>query len=263
MLFYSIGLFIGLFFFARVCRRFCLYRAIVENTRLFVKDTCAMRAPSHSDAHMEKVWENATRIYCELHPYRSWFRWIDPMYLLISITTLVHDVDDHKYDDPSHTLSTKLETYLQWVTLQLRHNIWTFDYSCPYHYLYSHEKIMAIAHRFSFSNERKNGTEDWKPVLGDTGVYIRNIGSDADKWEAIGVYGIQRCKEYTIEHAEKTGNIMSDVDIYLEVENHYYEKLKYLATHYMRTVPGKQHAMTLDIEMKEALININPSKKKK
>lgn len=58
--------------------------------------------------------------------------------------------------------------------------------------------IQDVSERVSFSREQTLGRADWLPTLGD-GVHIRNIVSDADKLDSLGVNGYKRLQEYNRE----------------------------------------------------------------
>jgi HD superfamily phosphodiesterase len=86
--------------------------------------------------------------------------------------------------------------------------------------------------------------------LGPDGCKIRDIVSDADKLEAIGVIGIARCKEYTREQYFATHHThIGDEELAKLVIQHAEEKLLRLKSEFIRTAWGKKMAEPLHDEM--------------
>jgi HD superfamily phosphodiesterase len=106
--------------------------------------------------------------------------------------------------------------------------------------------IMDIIERISYSREKTFGDSDWLATLGETGIIVRNIVSDADKLEAIGEIGIRRCEQYS-RH-------VSPHNVWARVRQHADEKLLHLRDHYIRTRAGKQLAAPLHDEMVTLLV---------
>lgn len=194
--------------------------------------------------------------------YYTLKRFIDPEALLfiVQIVAWLHDVNDHKYSSEDPTLYPNLITFLDQITSKDQDLNGCYDVltGTPYEYLYTTKMILALTERISFSRQKKSheqtGTQDWLKILGRYGVIVRNIVSDADKFEAIGEVGIDRCAQYTAEVFEKTGQTPTKSAIAEAVIKHYHEKLKLLASPvYIKTVPGLGYAMYLDHQMKRYL----------
>ncbi|AYV79248.1 MAG: metal dependent phosphohydrolase [Faunusvirus sp.] len=201
----------------------------------FVITTCADRDPSHGYDHMRTVAETALRIYdAEQVGYN------DDKYdiqRLIIIVALLHDVADHKYDK----------------TGQLHKTVADFIKSiCPDDYIL----VGNIIDRISFSKEDKilacGDKLDWQEVLGDVGSLVRNIVSDADKLEAIGIIGVTRCIEYC-RHICKN---IDEKTLLVLVIKHAQEKLLRIKTHYIRTKTGKRLAEPLHDAMVSEILNM-------
>ena len=86
---------------------------------------------------------------------------------------------------------------------------------------------------------------DWDEVLGSTGLLVRNIISDADKIDGLGIIGLQRCQRYTKNCYQN----ISQLDLIKKVHEHANEKLLRLKTEFIKTEYGKQLAAPLHDEM--------------
>ena len=265
---------------------------VLKQTEQFITKTCKHRPESHGTQHMIQVAMNAriiasliSSLYCiglyigicivmiifltifsqymYVHPiistllvigiYINRIIYFDPdaLIFIVQMVALLHDVDDHKYhaDDPH--ISTKLSEFLDHTTqiynMVLRGSV--------YEYLYNTKMILRIIKLISFSRQEKfnHTTEQWNKYLGVYGTFIRNIVSDADKLEALGIRGFNRCVEYTKELFYKNHSNYTQTNIVIGVKQHYKEKLHNLATlKYMKTIPGYLYSLYL----KRVLINL-------
>jgi hypothetical protein len=184
---------------------------------------------------------------------------------IVQCVAWLHDVADHKYVTADPELKPALVKFLDNITSKYED---IFDCMSYVESEKTHtNKILAIIERISYSRQNKLGCSDWLTVLGENGCLIRDIVSDADKWEAIGKKGIERCKDYIMEHIVNNPKCCHDEmkkDIQQEVQNkmiqeklieHYNDKLKLLATtKYMKTIPGFIYAKYLDRQMKNYLL---------
>lgn len=225
------------------------FEECISKLEKFVIETVGHRSSSHSDEHMRVVVNNSRKI-CE-HTYGEEIL-ENPMYLLIATVAWLHDVADHKYLSHDPSLTQKVADFLDKFTEDYKHLVKGSD--CEH--LYTTEKIQAIIDRISYSKEKKFGDNDWNEVLGDVGIKIRNIVSDADKIEAIGKAGIQRCARYGAEKLEQENMEATKEQIFDRTVNHYHDKLKHLSSKYMRTEFGKKWAAALDEEMVAELENM-------
>ena len=98
--------------------------------------------------------------------------------------------------------------------------------------------------------------------LGEQAQIVRDIVSDADKIEAIGLRGVDRCWQYSEELWEKKvhseGLAHDDEEakikwIKARVVEHYHEKLKILGSEYIKTESGRKLADLLNSEMETAV----------
>ena len=77
----------------------------------------------------------------------------------------------------------------------------------------------------------------WRDIVKHYEI-LRNIVSDADKIEALGEVGLERCFIYTREKNDS----YTDEEVLADVRKHCEEKLLILRDKYIRTDPGKQLA---------------------
>jgi len=174
---------------------------------------------------------------------------LDAIILIVNIVSLLHDVADHKYIEEDPSLDEKVIIFLTKLTTNPPY---TKQFKGTIvEQLFDVGIIKGIIDRISFSRQKKYGTVDWY-LLGMWGVLIRNIVSDADKFEAM---NIKRCEDYTRELFTKQNKSCDDISIRNAVVQHYHEKLKLLATsEYMKTFPGWIYAqMYLDPQMQKSL----------
>lgn len=197
-----------------------------EHLKATVGKLCEGRDDSHGLAHAIKVTENAVTIW-KMTPVSS-----------MSIEKLlacamIHDVMDHKYD-PENRLEPELRYFLKqhFVTKDI-------------------EEIISIINAVSFSKEKKRGKRYFETYLTEDAIKCRDIVSDADKLEALGKIGFDRCVEYS-QHAykKKHGVDITKELLKKEVEDHAEEKLYVLANEYIVTPGGKKMAAKLTDELK-------------
>jgi hypothetical protein len=188
---------------------------------------------------------------------------------IVQVVALLHDVTDHKYLKEEPMLATKLKSFLDVITTRVE----TVE-NTVYKNLFTKEKIMAIIERISFSRQKDKGTDDWSDVLGYFGKFVRDIVSDADKLEAIGRPGIDRCASYVVEKLSKdnkynkfNGDTLTLEKVYPLVVEHYHEKLKILSSKtYIKTPYGQMIAKIYDRDMQSRLkelgdeCRVNPHK---
>ena len=191
------------------------------------------RDSSHDVKHMIQVYLNSMKIYknmCSIRkePFNS------EKYTMIMIVSLMHDIYDHKYDVDGNQ-KKKLATELIKIGLG-KDKI---------------ESIFKIIDRISFSYEKRKreeiGIMDQPYIfreLNDFEREIRNIVSDADKLEAMGIIGIHRCLEYTKIHILNNEYVEpSDKELTFELVKHCEEKLFILQDkYYIRTFYGRELA---------------------
>ena len=194
----------------------------------FVKTTCANRDDSHGHAHMNAVAET-TRLIIQ----QDFIDETGNLTLDAITAAWLHDIADHKYDHDG-TLEQRLDAF------------GTANIS-------NYSEIKQVIKYVSFSTENKAilaGTPlNFPAILGAYYSQIRDIVSDADKLEAIGTIGVQRCVEYTT-HTNPTythAQVMSDV------KKHADEKLLRLASQFIKTPTARTIAIIRHNEMDEWL----------
>ena len=176
---------------------------------------------SHGYDHHIKVFQNCIEILEDIiHTIPSQNN-KDFLLKLITFSSLLHDTIDHKYQNNNREILEKF--------LSEKLNSEEFNY------------VFWIIDNISYSKEVKNGY----PVhINELVQLARNIVSDADKLEAIGIIGIERCKEYT-----ESKNPTADKDTITNlVIQHYHEKLKTL-DNYIHTDKGRNLAIPRMLEM--------------
>jgi HD superfamily phosphodiesterase len=185
----------------------------------FVKQHTGHFDSSHDINHVIAVYEKTIEI---LDSYD-----IEYDKKLVSLASLLHDICDSKYkSEPDSISEDELREFIQ--------GYYEND-------LTSVHMIMDIIDNISFSKEKKNGKI--KAFDYPYNLY-RDAISDADKLEALGIRGIDRCIAYTESHGGKVPD---------DVIQHCNDKLFILADQYIRTNLGKEYAKILETEMREYL----------
>jgi hypothetical protein len=194
----------------------------------FVQRTCIGRSDTHGHAHMKTV--------AEMSSYLLFvdFEDKDGNLMLDTITAAwLHDIADHKYDYDG-TLEQRLDEF------------GTANIS-------NYADIKQVIKYVSYSTENKAilaGTPlDFKQILGDYYSQIRDIVSDADKLESIGIKGMERSHTYNSE----TNPTFTHAQVIAEVRKIYDEKLVKLATHFIRTPTARAIAQKEHKDMEEWL----------
>lgn len=212
---------------------------------VFVKEICAKRDESHGWKHMKKVFKTACVIFVKegYHKHQD----SDKIFTYVMYISLLHDVADHKYDKDG-ILKKKLNRFL------MNHlNKQDLD---------EYEKDLDVIQKgidfISYSTEKKlmlnnlDHRKIWLNKLGNLGLIARDIVSDADKLEALGKIGFERCRQVTIERLGlKTEQevFKHENEIMRNVEQHAQEKLFELKNHFIVTKTGKILAEPLHQEL--------------
>lgn len=202
----------------------------------FVKENTVGRDPSHGYEHMKQVFKNSQEICAKICAEGTLIsadviRWI-------AIVAWLHDVADHKYDKDG-VLMEKVKTFVYEQVVDKD----------------DAEYVLMCIEMVSFSKEKKEGMKYYEKILPEKFVIVRNIVSDADKLEAIGVIGLQRCEAYTKHIAKEKNEQLTDEEVLYRIAEHCKEKLFILATSYMRTNPGRKMALDKDMEMRMWMTN--------
>lgn len=198
----------------------------------FVHKTTDDRPDTHGHHHMSKVVYNSFEI-----AKKEGFT--EDLDMLMTVAFL-HDVADHKYDKDGE---------LKKQVVEFLHTL----YKDPIRV----QLIVDIIDRISYSREataiKLRDTLDYDKVLGKLGCTIRQMVSDADKLEAIGEQGLDRCIKYGFEIH---GYDSSDEVIVGHVRRHAGEKLLLLKDMFIRTKAGKQMAEPLHRELQEGMLHL-------
>ena len=129
----------------------------------------------------------------------------------------MHDVFDHKYTTVEEAKDgmAKIEAFL---TTQKYHSSEVAT-------------IRLICENISYSKEKRGALA----VLTETDGFLRDIVSDADKLDAIGNAGIERCRDFSRHIAPNA----DAVELERMVVEHMHDKLLKLNEQYIRTDAGK------------------------
>ena len=194
----------------------------------FVQTICAGRSKTHGHAHMKAV--------AEMSSYLLFvdFEDKDGNLMLDTITAAwLHDIADHKYDYDG-TLEQRLDEF--------------GTENIP-----NYTEIKQVIKYVSYSTEHKAilaGTPlDFNQILGAYYSQIRDIVSDADKLESIGIKGMERSYTYNSD----TNPTFTHAQVATEVRKIYDEKLVKLATQFIKTPTARTIAQKEHKEMEEWL----------
>ena len=194
----------------------------------FVQTICAGRSDTHGHAHMKAVAEMSSYLL-----FVDFFDKDGSMMLDTITAAWLHDVADHKYDYDG-TLEQRLDEF--------------GTANIP-----NYAEIKQVIKYVSYSTEHKAilaGTPlNFKQILGDYYSNIRDIVSDADKLEYIGVKGMERSLTYNTD----TNPTFTHAQVIAEVRKIYDEKLVKLATQFIRTPTARAIAQKEHTKMEEWL----------
>jgi hypothetical protein len=194
----------------------------------FVQTICAGRSYTHGHAHMKAVAETSSYLL-----FVDFFDKDGSMMLDTITAAWLHDVADHKYDYDG-TLEQRLDEF--------------GTANIP-----NYTEIKQVINYVSYSTEHKAilaGTPlDFTAILGDYYSNIRDIVSDADKLESIGVKGMERSLIYNTD----TNPTFTRAQVIAEVRKIYDEKLVKLATQFIRTPTARAIAQKEHKKMEEWL----------
>ena len=194
----------------------------------FVQTICAGRSDTHGHAHMKAVAEMSSYLL-----FVDFFDKDGSMMLDTITAAWLHDVADHKYDYDG-TLEQRLDEF--------------GTANIP-----NYAEIKQVIKYVSYSTEHKAilaGTPlNFKQILGDYYSNIRDIVSDADKLESIGVKGMERSLTYNTD----TNPTFTHAQVIAEVRKIYDEKLVKLATQFIRTPTARAIAQKEHTKMEEWL----------
>lgn len=198
----------------------------------FVEKSCNDHGQSHGIEHIERVVNMSKYIYEKIVNNNI----DEKIYNLIITIAYLHDVSDHKYD-PEKKMIPIINNFLIKYFSQDDINL-----------------ILKIIDNISYSKEyqllQQNLNPDYKNILGKIGCFIRDIISDADKLDALGKIGLERCLQYQQEFYHKKFNKpISYLSLIKNVIDHSNEKLLKLKDNFIKTEIGKKLAEPLHNEI--------------
>jgi len=200
----------------------------------WVRRTCGPEyGKHHGYNHAETVSALAFMIYSDMVAHNQIEDGFDS---LVRIIGYLHDVDDSKIDKDG-SKKKALDQFLQ------------------ENFPDQKDLIRGIIDRISHSKELKmrkemGGNVDWITALGQTGKLIRDIVSDADKLESLGLEGFNRSKEYNKERLN-LGDSLEDEKRLFEAVNEIIESKLATLHGFLYTDPGKK----MGLERTAALMN--------
>lgn len=193
----------------------------MHNIYKYCQEKTKNRDESHNYEHHCEVKDLALDIYQDFIDSKSEMNFSEfnsqNLKEIIEITSILHDIPDHKYCD-----TVNAEIFEKSIKLLLCENGFQ-KYS---------DIVLMIINNISYSKEVKGLKQD----LGKYEI-LRNIVSDADKITALGENGIKRCYEYTKVLMPQA----DDREIHKHMIFHCEEKLNHLID-FIRTNKGKQLA---------------------
>ena len=187
-------------------------------TLAFARSELEARGESHGLAHAKRVRALALAIYAELGGDDA---------RVVEVAALLHDVCDHKYVDPATDAG---RACIERRDRFLAEALSEADAAA----------VLQIVGAVSYSREAKalaRGEEPAWAALPESIRVLRHCVSDADKIDAIGVRGLERCAAYARERG-----VRGSLNVAREVAEHCDEKLLRLRDEYVRTAPGKRRA---------------------
>ena len=190
---------------------------LYDHLREFVTVSTKHFDDSHNYAHAHQVYMNACLIAEQEMPGYD--------HNIITYAAYLHDVCDHKYPKSIH-----YDELVQYI-----HNALSSDKAAF---------VLELIANISFSKEQKRRLNGSHRVYDDdTKELYLNILADADRLEAIGKIGIERCIGFTVSHGGKVPE---------DVKQHCHEKLarllpeNFIKTHAARKMAEPLHQEILD-----------------
>ena len=188
------------------------------------------RDTSHDFNHVEKVCKNALYIYNTIGVI---YEKNDDDELILVISSLGHDIWDHKYYQDSDEID-KIKSLFMYSM---------FICDVPSVIIM---KSIKIIDSISLSNEYRLRQAGKMLELDPEIIFIRNIVSDADKLESLGLVCVERMIEYGIHD-----NIIDNAEHASHIKLHCQTKLyKLLHDNYIMTDIGRRLAEPLLQELK-------------
>lgn len=189
----------------------------------FVKEETKTYDSSHDVKHAIKVMDNVNKIKNDialdnLHENE----YFNPTKVIL-LSALLHDVCDHKYDMKNEKYSKMINKIKEYCNDK------------------ETEIVLDIINNISFSKQKKGVSKN----LGKYEI-LKDIVSDADKLEALGKVGLERCIEFTKNKVVKNGD---KKEIINNVVKHCEDKLLILKDKYIKTKNGKKLAIPLHNEI--------------
>ena len=203
---------------------------IIKKIDNFVKLACINRPESHGYNHAVDVANNSFVIYENIHSFKIYHNNFGILYTV----AMLHDVCDHKYDSNKYNEMKEL-------LMELYPSIYDIILDMIDSISYSKENKRLIQNNLHPDSIEANNYWNKFNELTD----IRNAVSDADKLLALGLPGLLRCIQYTLESTP----FISYENLKLNVKNHCDEKL-FKLIYFIRTQNVKKITKKYTDELK-------------
>ena len=192
---------------------------LYKKLEIFVTNFCKDRDESHGSSHMKLVADRSLEICCELAT-NEWTK------DAVCIVGWLHDVLDTKYKptEVEKTIVTQFIESLEWNSVD----------------------VLKATEAISYTKEKNNGMRYFENILDDKWILVRDIVSDADKEDGIGLKGIDRCYIYEMH----MNPAIDEKELLIMVKHHIKDRLLQLYPGgFFVTIPGNNKAKTLQKEM--------------
>lgn len=197
--------------------------SLLDRLLNFAKESTKAFDESHNWIHALEVTRNALAI-CEDDEFKS-----STNVVLLLTLSMLHDVCDHKYKE----LSITQQQLVQFI-----------DSLSSIYSTVNSTRLMKIIDSVSYSKQVKKATLEHE--LTSEELNLLRILRDADRIEAIGARGIERCYQFT----QQANPTFDEIAIKKDVIQHCHEKLLRLyPEHFICTQGGRKIAEPLHQEM--------------
>lgn len=210
------------------------------------------RDPSHGKEHAERV----SLISIIIHETDQYDK---SLLSALYMTAYLHDANDRKYDFDGK-LTAQLREFLSKMWQKYAIIAYNPDGSLTRTGEEFANVILKVIDHIGFTKEDNalmNGTPiNYRTILGNWGLTLRNIISDADKIDSLGIIGIERCSTYTRMNWKSKGIEFDGNDVRIEVQRLFDTRFNRLVNEFLRTKTGMTLAVPMLEEMRLGILKI-------